>query len=74
MPRHRHHPGTAIECAAAGFGLQDTALNSDGLNNTWDWNDADTTIVTAPQASHFVQQDAAELVTTTLRWWLLSRP
>ncbi|MCP5346617.1 MAG: alpha/beta hydrolase [Gammaproteobacteria bacterium] len=55
-------------------GLQDTALNSDGLNNTWDWNDADTTIVTAPQASHFVQQDAAELVTTTLRWWLLSRP
>ncbi|MFM1897004.1 MAG: hypothetical protein RLZZ385_2078 [Pseudomonadota bacterium] len=55
-------------------GLQDTALHSDGLNNTWDWNDADTTIVTAPNASHFVQQDAAELVTSTLKWWLLARP
>jgi pimeloyl-ACP methyl ester carboxylesterase len=54
-------------------GLQDTALHSDGLNNTWDWVDADTTIVTAPEASHFVQQDAAELVTTTMKWWLLSR-
>lgn len=54
-------------------GLQDTALHSDGLNNTWDWNDGDTTIVTAPEAGHFVQQDAAELVTSTLKWWLLAR-
>ena len=54
-------------------GLEDTALHSDGLNNTWDWIDADTTIVTAPRASHFVQQDAAELVTNTLKWWLLAR-
>jgi len=43
------------------------------LNNTWDWNDSDTTIVSAPDANHFVQQDAADLVTTTLKWWLLSR-
>ena len=55
-------------------GLQDTALHSDGLNNTWDWIDADTTIVTAPEASHFVQQDAAELVTSTMKWWLMARP
>jgi len=54
-------------------GLADTALNSDGLNNTWDWIDADFTLVTAPEAGHFVQQDAAELVTSTLRWWLLAR-
>lgn len=54
-------------------GLQDTALHSDGLNNTWDWIDADTTIVTAPNANHFVQQDAPELVTSTLKWWLLAR-
>lgn len=54
-------------------GLQDTALHSDGLNNTWDWIDADLTLVTAPDAGHFVQQDAAELVTSTLRWWLLAR-
>ncbi len=55
-------------------GLQDTALHSNGLNNTWDWINADTTIVTAPEAGHFVQQDAAELVTSTMRWWLLARP
>jgi pimeloyl-ACP methyl ester carboxylesterase len=54
-------------------GLQDTALHSDGLNNTWDWIDADLTLVTAPEAGHFVQQDAAELVTSTLRWWLSAR-
>jgi epoxide hydrolase 4 len=54
-------------------GLEDTALHSDGLNNTWDWIDADTTIVTAPGAGHFVQQDAAELVTSTMKWWLMAR-
>ncbi len=54
-------------------GLDDTALHSDGLNNTWDWNDADTTIVAVPGAGHFVQQDAAEMVTETLRWWLGAR-
>ncbi len=54
-------------------GLQDTALHSDGLNNTWDWIDADLTIVTTPEAAHFVQQDAAELVTSTMQWWLKAR-
>ena len=54
-------------------GLEDTALHSDGLNNTWDWIDADTTIVTAPGAGHFVQQDAAALVSSTMKWWLLAR-
>lgn len=54
-------------------GLQDRALHSDGLNNTWDWIDQDLTIVTAPKAGHFIQQDEPELVTTTMRWWLLSR-
>ena len=54
-------------------GLQDRALHSDALNNTWDWIDEDLTIVTAPDAGHFIQQDAADLVTTTMRWWLLAR-
>jgi pimeloyl-ACP methyl ester carboxylesterase len=54
-------------------GLEDRALPSDGLNNTWDWLDGDLTLVTAPGAGHFVQQDAAELVTDTLRWWLEAR-
>lgn len=51
-------------------GLDDTALHSDGLNNTWDWNDASTTIVSVPGAGHFVQHDAAQTVTDTMRWWL----
>ena len=54
-------------------GLQDTALHSNGLNNTWDWIDNDVTLVTTPEANHFVQQDAADLVTRTMRWWLLDR-
>ena len=54
-------------------GLEDTALHSDGLNNTWDWNDGTTTIVALPGADHFVQQDAAETVTSTMRWWLLNQ-
>ena len=54
-------------------GLDDTALHSDGLNNTWDWLDSDLTLVTVPGANHFVQEDAADLVSTTMKWWLLSR-
>ena len=54
-------------------GLQDTALHSDGLNNTWDWIDADYTLVTTPAGAHFVQQDAADLVSSTMKWWLLAR-
>lgn len=54
-------------------GLEDRALHSDALSLTWDWIDADLTLVTVPGAGHFVQQDAAELVTDTLRWWLLAR-
>ncbi len=54
-------------------GLEDQALHSDGLNNTWDWIDRDLTIVTVPGAGHFVQQDAAAVVTETMRWWLLMR-
>ncbi len=54
-------------------GLKDKALHSDGLNNTWDWLEKDLTLVTVPGAGHFVQQDAAELVSTTMKWWLLAR-
>ena len=51
-------------------GLNDQALLSDGLNNTWDWLEKDLTLVTVPGAGHFVQQDAGELVTKTMKWWL----
>jgi epoxide hydrolase 4 len=54
-------------------GLRDTALHSDGLSGTWNWVAKDLTLVTAPEAGHFVQQDAADLVTTTMKSWLASR-
>lgn len=54
-------------------GLEDTALHSDGLNDTWNWLEKDLTLVTVPGAGHFVQQDAPEIVTSTMKWWLLAR-
>jgi len=51
-------------------GLKDTALLSDMLNNTWDWTGKDLTLVTIPESGHFVQQDAADLVTKSMRMWL----
>jgi len=54
-------------------GLNDTALNAEGLSGTWNWLEKDLTLVTVPGAGHFVQQDAADLVTTTMKWWLAMR-
>jgi pimeloyl-ACP methyl ester carboxylesterase len=54
-------------------GLADFALHRNGLAGTWDWVDKDLTIVTIPRAGHFVQQDAADLVTSTMRSWLAAR-
>ena len=51
-------------------GLKDTALLSPALNGTWDWLDADLTLVTIPNASHFVQQDASDLVSKSIKSWL----
>ena len=54
-------------------GLNDQALQADGLSGTWRWLEKDLTLVTVPGAGHFVQQDAAELVTSTMQWWLTMR-
>lgn len=54
-------------------GLNDQALHSDALSGTWKWLEKDLTLVTVPGAGHFVQQDAAELVTSTMQWWLTMR-
>jgi len=51
-------------------GLQDQYLLPAALNNTWEWVEKDLTLVTIPGAGHFVQQEAAELVTRTIRCWL----
>jgi epoxide hydrolase 4 len=54
-------------------GLGDQALHRNGLAGTWDWIEKDLTLVTIPGAGHFVQQDAAELVTSTMKSWLTLR-
>ncbi|MBL8207050.1 MAG: alpha/beta hydrolase [Blastocatellia bacterium] len=51
-------------------GLGDTALLPGALNNTWEWLEKDLTLVTIPGATHFVQQDASDLVTRSIRMWL----
>jgi len=51
-------------------GLDDQALLPGALNDTWEWLEKDLTLVTVPGAGHFVQQDASDLVTKTMKWWL----
>jgi len=51
-------------------GLDDKALLPGALNNSWDYVEQDLTLVTIPGASHFVQQDASDLVTRTMKMWL----
>jgi epoxide hydrolase 4 len=54
-------------------GLKDTAVDKDGLKNTWDWIDADYTLVTIPGSGHWVQSEASELVSATMKAWLSQR-
>lgn len=51
-------------------GLKDPHLLHPALNGTWEWLGKDLTLVTIPDASHFVQHDAADLVTRTMKLWL----
>ena len=51
-------------------GLDDTALLPSALNDSWKWMEKDLTIITVPGSGHFVQQDAAELVTERISQWL----
>jgi pimeloyl-ACP methyl ester carboxylesterase len=51
-------------------GLKDPYLLPGALNDTWKWVEKEFTLVTVPQAGHFVHRDAPELVTRTLVRWL----
>jgi pimeloyl-ACP methyl ester carboxylesterase len=63
-----------ITCPVLQFhGLLDTAVDKDGLNNTWNWITEDYTLVTTPKAGHFVQWEAADLVSDTMKWWFQAR-
>lgn len=54
-------------------GLKDTAVDKDGLRDTWNWIDTDYTLVSIPQSGHWVQREAAQIVTDTMKWWLKAR-
>ncbi len=67
--------GPKIQCSVLMFhGLKDKALLPGALNDTWLWIDKDLTLVTVPEADHFIQQDAADLVTRTMVNWLKTEP
>ncbi len=51
-------------------GLNDTALLPGALNRTWEWIDNTLTLVTIPGVGHFVQNDAPDLVSSTMSSWL----
>jgi pimeloyl-ACP methyl ester carboxylesterase len=60
-----------ITCPVLQFhGLTDTAVDKDGLSKTWDWISNDYTLVTFPGKGHTIQREAAEKVTSTIKWWL----
>ena len=54
-------------------GLKDSALLPGALNDTWEWLERDLTLVTVPNAGHWVQQDAPDVVSRTMKWWLAMR-
>lgn len=51
-------------------GLADQYLLAGALDRTWEWVDAEYTLVTLPGAGHFVQQDASQAVTRAMLGWL----
>jgi pimeloyl-ACP methyl ester carboxylesterase len=51
-------------------GLDDTALLASALDRTWEWVARPLTLVTVPGAGHWVQSDAADLVSSTMKAWL----
>jgi pimeloyl-ACP methyl ester carboxylesterase len=61
-----------IQCPVLMFhGLKDPFLLPGALNGTWNWVAKDLTLITIPDAGHFVQHDAADLVTKNMVRWLV---
>ena len=64
-------PFPKVRCPVLMFhGLKDKALLPPALNGTWDQIDNELTLVTLPDADHFVQHDASERVTRIMTDWL----
>ena len=74
LPYEDSSPVVKAEMPALMFhGLQDRALHHHSLNNTWGWMEKDLTIVTFPEAGHWVHHDESEMVSSTLYDWLERR-
>lgn len=72
-PPYREDPSPVIKVQAPVLqihGLKDQFLLPAALNNTWEWLENTWTLLTIPDAEHFVQHDAADLVTRTILNWL----
>ncbi len=54
-------------------GLQDRALLPGALNDTWHWVSNSLTLVTIPNANHWVQNDASDEVNQVMLDWLKRR-
>lgn len=78
-PREPYSEASAAElppvrCPVLMFhGLKDKALLPGALNDTWQWLEQDLTLITIPGSDHFVQQDAAEMVTKWMTLWLTNQ-
>jgi len=48
----------------------EVAVYKDGLTDTWDWIDADYTLLTYPGVGHIPQLEVPDKVTKTIRGWL----
>lgn len=63
--------GPKVKCPVLMIhGLKDKALLPGALNDTWKWLEKDLTLVTIPDADHFVQHDAPDKVTSAMVKWL----
>jgi pimeloyl-ACP methyl ester carboxylesterase len=61
----------AVKCPVLMIhGLKDQYLLPGALNDTWNWIDGELTLVTLPNAGHFVHRDAPEAVTRAMTRWL----
>ena len=70
---YREDPSPVIKVQAPVLqihGLKDQFLLASALNGTWEWLENDWTLLTIPHAGHFVQHDAADLVTRSIVSWL----
>ena len=67
----RHLARCAYQCPGADVSrAKDKALGYKALNDTWEWLGKDLTLVTVPDADHWVHHDAPELVSKTMKFWL----